>query len=257
MSQRPIASTLRTRSSCSSRTGSGWRCRTIRFARVDKIRVCAYANVPGCMFSCLRTILRGMDLRRSSRTISMAIPSPQALSSPACVSKPSSPLPHLANIYVQCTQSTWKLEEWFPKHGPEQTRPPLDAAIVALREEGVTLFGATGYCFGGRYSVDLAIEGVTKAVALAHPSLIQAPGDFEVRPNASPTLPVLMGYDICRRCWQSRRVHYLLTAVRRISNSLQRNRRSQMSCLAMGSTRPGTNVLIGRGALTGSPCVAI
>lgn len=72
------------------------------------------------------------------------------------------------------------MDVWRPKHGPEQTRPPLDAVIAALRQEGVAVFGATGYCFGARYSVDLALDGVTKAIAVAHPSMLQVPGDFEV-----------------------------------------------------------------------------
>ena len=257
MLRRPMANMLRTRSSSFSRMRSGWRCRTTRSARVDKEGLFTYADAPKWMFSCSQMTLRGTDSRRSSQTTAMAIPSPQTLSSPAHVSIPLSPLQQLANNCAQSTQSTFKLKEWFSKHGPEQTRPPLDAVIVALRKEGVTLFGATGYCFGGRYSVDLALEGVTKAIAIAHPSLLQVPGDFEVRSNASPTLQVLMDCNINRQCWQSRRVRYLSTVARRISSSRQRNRRSRTSCLAVASTRLGTNACIGTGALTGSLCVVI
>jgi dienelactone hydrolase len=70
---------------------------------------------------------------------------------------------------------------WIAKHGPEVTRPTLDAVIAALKAEGVTTFDATGYCFGGKYALDLAIENVTKAIAISHPSLLQIPADFEVR----------------------------------------------------------------------------
>jgi dienelactone hydrolase len=52
-----------------------------------------------------------------------------------------------------------------------------------LKEEGITTFGATGYCFGGRYSVDLAIENVTKVIVISHPSMLQVPEDFEVCGN--------------------------------------------------------------------------
>jgi dienelactone hydrolase len=41
------------------------------------------------------------------------------------------------------------LYAWLAAHGAEVTRPPLDKVIAALKEEGVTKFGATGYCFGG------------------------------------------------------------------------------------------------------------
>jgi dienelactone hydrolase len=38
---------------------------------------------------------------------------------------------------------------WLANHGSDKTRPPLDKVIAALKEQGVTKFGATGYCFGG------------------------------------------------------------------------------------------------------------
>ncbi|KAG1758862.1 hypothetical protein EDD22DRAFT_783323, partial [Suillus occidentalis] len=49
---------------------------------------------------------------------------------------------------------------WHAKQGAEVTRPSLDKLIAALKEEGVTKFGATGYCFGGLYTVDLAFENI-------------------------------------------------------------------------------------------------
>jgi len=48
-----------------------------------------------------------------------------------------------------------------------------------LREEGVVAFGATGYCFGGRYVFDLAIENVIQVSATSHPSSLQIPADLE------------------------------------------------------------------------------
>ncbi|KAF8903494.1 dienelactone hydrolase endo-1,3,1,4-beta-D-glucanase [Gymnopilus junonius] len=61
--------------------------------------------------------------------------------------------------------STFDLQAWVAKHGAENTRPPLDKVIAALKEEGVTTFGATGYCFG--------------ASVVAHPSLLKVPEDLE------------------------------------------------------------------------------
>lgn len=46
---------------------------------------------------------------------------------------------------------TFDIMKWFPTHTQEFTRPTLDKVIAALKEEGVTTFGATGYCFGGAY----------------------------------------------------------------------------------------------------------
>lgn len=52
---------------------------------------------------------------------------------------------------------TYDLMAWIGKHGQSVTRPILDKVIEALKSEGIEDFGATGYCFGGRYTMDLAI----------------------------------------------------------------------------------------------------
>lgn len=41
------------------------------------------------------------------------------------------------------------MEGWRPNHGPQQTRPALDAALEALKQKGYTKLGLAGYCFGG------------------------------------------------------------------------------------------------------------
>ncbi|KAF8878877.1 Alpha/Beta hydrolase protein [Infundibulicybe gibba] len=69
--------------------------------------------------------------------------------------------------------------KWFVNHGPEQTRPPLDKVIAALKTQGVTTFAAAGYCLGGRYAFDLAFDGVITAAVVCHPSLLQVPEDLE------------------------------------------------------------------------------
>ncbi|KAM6496770.1 dienelactone hydrolase endo-1,3,1,4-beta-D-glucanase [Amanita muscaria] len=75
--------------------------------------------------------------------------------------------------------STFDLGKWFGNgHGPEQTRPPVDKVIKALKEQGVTKFGATGYCFGGRYVFDLAFDNEIQVSVVAHPSLLKVPEDL-------------------------------------------------------------------------------
>ncbi|KAJ6568382.1 dienelactone hydrolase endo-1,3,1,4-beta-D-glucanase [Mycena vulgaris] len=69
--------------------------------------------------------------------------------------------------------------KWFGTHGTTDTRPLLDKVIAALKADGVTSFGAVGYCFGGRYVFDLAFDGVISSAAVAHPSLLQVPADLE------------------------------------------------------------------------------
>jgi dienelactone hydrolase len=78
------------------------------------------------------------------------------------------------------TLQTFDFNAWLVNHGAEVTRPPLDKVIAALKEQGVSTFGASGYCFGALYSMDLAFENVTKAIVISHPSFLQLPEDLEV-----------------------------------------------------------------------------
>jgi len=64
-------------------------------------------------------------------------------------------------------------------HGKEKTRPPLDNVFKGLQERGITTFGASGYCLGGRYVFDLAFEHIIKVSVTAHPSRLQIPADLE------------------------------------------------------------------------------
>ncbi|KAK7060048.1 dienelactone hydrolase endo-1,3,1,4-beta-D-glucanase [Favolaschia claudopus] len=73
------------------------------------------------------------------------------------------------------------LMAWFGKgqHDQAHTRPIIDKVISALKADGVTSIGATGYCFGGRYVFDLAFDGVISVAVTAHPSMLQVPADLE------------------------------------------------------------------------------
>ncbi|KAG1839669.1 dienelactone hydrolase [Suillus subluteus] len=82
-------------------------------------------------------------------------------------------------------------EAWLAKHGNEQTRPSLDKVIAVLKEEGVTKFGATGYCFGGRYTFDLAFDNTIQCSVVSHPSLLKVPNDLETYFSKS-TAPLLI-----------------------------------------------------------------
>jgi dienelactone hydrolase len=63
------------------------------------------------------------------------------------------------------------------------TLPITQKVVTAPRAQGATTFGMTCYCYGGRIGMNLAkFENATKAVVISHPSLLQVPADFEVRP---------------------------------------------------------------------------
>ncbi|KAF5316757.1 hypothetical protein D9619_006548 [Psilocybe cf. subviscida] len=86
--------------------------------------------------------------------------------------------------------SEFDIMKWFPGHGNDQTRPPIDNVINALKKQGVTAFGATGYCFGGRYVFNLAFENIIKAGVVSHPSLLKIPDDLNtyVKDSKTPLL---------------------------------------------------------------------
>ncbi|KAG6861256.1 hypothetical protein C0995_002064 [Termitomyces sp. Mi166 len=75
--------------------------------------------------------------------------------------------------------ASFDIAVWFQNHGDDVTRPILNKVIAALKEKGVVGFAATGYCFGGRYVFDLAIDGVIQVAATSHPSLLKVPEDLE------------------------------------------------------------------------------
>ncbi|THV04734.1 alpha/beta-hydrolase [Dendrothele bispora CBS 962.96] len=68
---------------------------------------------------------------------------------------------------------------WLGKHNQEVTRPLINNVVAALKEEGITQFAATGYCFGGRYCFDLAFDNITTVTIVSHPSLLKVPDDLE------------------------------------------------------------------------------
>ncbi|KAJ7708957.1 Alpha/Beta hydrolase protein [Mycena rosella] len=82
-------------------------------------------------------------------------------------------------VDIMETPGRFDIPKWLSTHGTPDTRPLLDSVITALKADGVTTFGATGYCFGGRYVFDLAFDGVISAGATSHPSLLQVPADLE------------------------------------------------------------------------------
>ncbi|KAJ7201624.1 Alpha/Beta hydrolase protein [Mycena pura] len=84
-----------------------------------------------------------------------------------------------ADLFEPNRTVPWDLNTWFASHGTEQTRPVIDKVVTALKAEGVTGFAATGYCFGARYVFDIAFDGITKASAVSHPSLLVIPDDLE------------------------------------------------------------------------------
>lgn len=44
-------------------------------------------------------------------------------------------------------------EVWFSKHGFDVAKVFADKTVAALKEKGITTFGAVGFCYGGAHSL--------------------------------------------------------------------------------------------------------
>ncbi|KAL0566712.1 hypothetical protein V5O48_015291 [Marasmius crinis-equi] len=82
---------------------------------------------------------------------------------------------------------TWNRADWFAKHinDLQPMRETISKVIDSLKAEGVEVFGATGYCIGGRFTFDLAFENTIKVAATSHPSRLEVPADLEKYLSAS------------------------------------------------------------------------
>ncbi|KAJ3489189.1 hypothetical protein NLI96_g2310 [Meripilus lineatus] len=87
--------------------------------------------------------------------------------------------------------SSFDLMAWIGKHGADTTAPIFDAVIGALKTQGITRIGTTGYCYGGRGCFDLAIANRTNVTVVAHPSLLRVPEDLEAY-EAKSQAPLLI-----------------------------------------------------------------
>ena len=69
---------------------------------------------------------------------------------------------------------------WVAKHGPDSWGPVVDSVVQALKAEGVTWIGTTGYCFGAQPVWRLALKGLAKVSVITHPSRFRIPEDLQV-----------------------------------------------------------------------------
>ncbi|KAI0000640.1 hypothetical protein BJV74DRAFT_821196 [Russula compacta] len=64
------------------------------------------------------------------------------------------------------------IQKWLPNHSSEHTGKRVRKVIEGLKERGIVIYGATGYCYGARLTFDLAFDNIIQAAAVAHPALL-------------------------------------------------------------------------------------
>ena len=80
----------------------------------------------------------------------------------------------------QLNSPTFDIAGWLARHAEETWKPIVDGVVAALKADGVTAIGTTGYCFGAPPAFSLAFGNVSKATVVSHPSHLQVPTDLEV-----------------------------------------------------------------------------
>jgi len=88
------------------------------------------------------------------------------------------------------TTGNFDLPAWLAKHSPkEHTGKRARQVIEGLKGQGITVYGATGYCYGARIVFDLAFDNIIHVAVVAHPSLVK-PEDLDayVKKSKAPLL---------------------------------------------------------------------
>ncbi|KAM0751010.1 alpha/beta-hydrolase [Meredithblackwellia eburnea MCA 4105] len=80
---------------------------------------------------------------------------------------------------VEMTSVMASLGPWLVRQREAVVKPILESFVNELKKDvAIKKIGATGYCFGGRYSILLA-HGLVDAAVACHPSFLGVPADIE------------------------------------------------------------------------------
>ncbi|KAA1467612.1 dienelactone hydrolase endo-1,3,1,4-beta-D-glucanase [Dentipellis sp. KUC8613] len=69
--------------------------------------------------------------------------------------------------------NNFDFSQWISNHSPAPAQAKVEAVVDVLKSQGVTRFGAIGYCYGGRLCFNLAFENKVHAVVGNHPSMLE------------------------------------------------------------------------------------
>ncbi|KAH8996432.1 hypothetical protein EDB86DRAFT_2829106 [Lactarius hatsudake] len=96
---------------------------------------------------------------------------------------------HVTRRFVDPEGSNFDLFKWLPTHTAKHTGKRVRTVIEELKSKGITVFGATGYCYGARLVFDLAFENIIRVAVITHPSLLTTEDlDIYVEKSKAPLL---------------------------------------------------------------------
>ncbi len=71
-------------------------------------------------------------------------------------------------------------DAWLARHTNDSWVEPVDKVVAALKAEGVTRIGTTGFCFGGPVAFYIAFKHGSHVTVVNHPARLAVPDDLEV-----------------------------------------------------------------------------
>jgi len=73
------------------------------------------------------------------------------------------------------------IQVWIKEHGPDKGFEEAKPVIAALKEQGVSVVGAAGYCWGAKVVAELAKANEIQAAVMSHPSFVTVDDIKEVK----------------------------------------------------------------------------
>uniref|UniRef100_A0ACD5U3Q8 Uncharacterized protein n=1 Tax=Avena sativa TaxID=4498 RepID=A0ACD5U3Q8_AVESA len=73
------------------------------------------------------------------------------------------------------------IQVWIKEHAPDKGFEEAKPVIAALKEQGVSVVGAAGYCWGAKVVAELAKANEIQAAVMLHPSFVTVDDIKEVK----------------------------------------------------------------------------